>query len=135
MLKRFLRPFYLIAGLLTLAIGIIGIFVPLLPTTPFVLLAAFCFSKGSERLHKWLLNHKLFGDIIQNWERYGVIRSRVKWVSTILIIIMLSYPIGFLAVPLIAKITAGVIGVCVILFIQTRPGTKDESLKKKRHCL
>ena len=54
----------LMAGFLSLALGTIGIFLPLLPTTPFVLLAAVCFAKASPRFHNWLLQHRTFGPIV-----------------------------------------------------------------------
>ena len=50
------------------ALGVIGIFLPVVPTTPFILLAAWCFARSSERFHQWLLRHKYFGPIIQAWE-------------------------------------------------------------------
>ena len=62
------RIFYLLLGWFSLITGIIGIFLPLLPTTPLVLLAAWCFSKSSERFHTWLLNHKFFGPIVNDWQ-------------------------------------------------------------------
>lgn len=62
------RILYLLLGWLSLITGIIGIFLPLLPTTPLVLLAAWCFSKSSERFHTWLLEHKFFGPIVKDWQ-------------------------------------------------------------------
>lgn len=73
--------FHLIVGLLSLALGVIGIFLPLLPTTPFLLLSAFCFSRSSKRLHHWLLNHSVFGKYISNYHLLKVIPLRVKVVS------------------------------------------------------
>ena len=67
-----------------LALGIIGIVVPGLPTTPFVLLAAFAAARGSRRMHDWLLAHRTFGPMISDWERDGAISRRAKWTATIL---------------------------------------------------
>jgi len=74
------RPnvFWTLAGLLSLGLGIIGIFLPLLPTTPLVLLAAFCFGKGAPRLRAWLLRHRTFGPMIENWQATGAIAPRAK---------------------------------------------------------
>jgi hypothetical protein len=73
------------AGISSLALGLIGIFVPLLPTTPFLLLAAFCFARSSERLHQWLINHRLFGSYIRNYQEYRAITKQVKIVTLILL--------------------------------------------------
>ncbi|WP_460753508.1 YbaN family protein [Marinomonas epiphytica] len=62
------RLLLLMLGWLSLITGFIGIFLPLLPTTPLVLLAAWCFSKSSERFHKWLMEHKFFGPIVRDWQ-------------------------------------------------------------------
>jgi uncharacterized membrane protein YbaN (DUF454 family) len=67
-----------------LGLGIIGIVVPGLPTTPFVLLAAFAAARGSRRMHDWLLAHRTFGPMIRDWERDGAISRRAKWTATIL---------------------------------------------------
>jgi uncharacterized membrane protein YbaN (DUF454 family) len=69
---------FLILGFLSLAIGIIGIFIPLLPTTPLLLLAAASFMRSSEKLYDWLLNHRWFGDTIRNFREYRAIRLRTK---------------------------------------------------------
>lgn len=55
-------------GWVSLTLGIIGIFLPLLPTTPLVLLAAWCFSRSSDQFHDWLINHKHLGNIIKTWQ-------------------------------------------------------------------
>ena len=59
----------------------LGVALPLLPTTPFLLLAAFAFARSSERWHDWLLGHRLFGPIIDDWRRHGAIDRRAKIVS------------------------------------------------------
>ena len=68
-------------GFAFLGIAIVGVFLPLLPTTPFVLLAAGCFAKSSERMHRWLLANPTFGPMIQRWEEKRCISCRVKAVA------------------------------------------------------
>lgn len=72
------RAAWQIAGVVALAFGIAGIALPLLPTTPFLLLAAFCFSRGSERLHAWLLAHPRYGPAILDWQEQGAISRKAK---------------------------------------------------------
>lgn len=69
---------WLIAGALALALGVLGIFLPLLPTTPFVLLAAFCFARGSARCEAWLLGHPRFGPMVRDWRTYRAVPLRAK---------------------------------------------------------
>ena len=78
-------------GLISLGLGIIGAFLPLLPTVPFVLLSAYLFAKSSDRLHNWLLNHRVFGHIIRDFrEEKGIsIQGKVTaismmWISNII---------------------------------------------------
>ncbi len=73
-----LRALWLAGGGLALLLGFIGIFLPLLPTVPFVLLAAWCFSRGSARWERWLLNHPRFGPMIRAWRARRVVPLRAK---------------------------------------------------------
>ena len=72
------RPFWLVVGGLAVALAAAGVVLPLLPTTPFLLVAAFAFARSSPRLHAWLMTHRLFGPLIDNWRRYGAISRRAK---------------------------------------------------------
>lgn len=73
-----LRIFLILAGILSLVAGVLGIILPLVPTTPFILLSAFCFGKSSERLHQWLLNHPRFGTLLRNWEEHRGMQAKHK---------------------------------------------------------
>ncbi|MEO0400111.1 MAG: YbaN family protein [Pseudomonadota bacterium] len=72
------RALYYVGGLVCVGLGFIGAALPLLPTTPFLLLATFCFARSSPRLHAWLINHKQFGTLIENWRRHGAISPAAK---------------------------------------------------------
>lgn len=78
---RWLRGLFALAGGLALLAGIIGIFLPVLPTTPFILLAALCFARSSPRIYGWLLNHRLFGPMIDTWQRHRSIPRRMRWIA------------------------------------------------------
>ena len=117
------QTLWLFFGLLSLMFGIVGVVLPLLPTTPFVLLAAFCFSKGSTRLHTWLLEHRLFGQLIADWQQYGVISFRAKLIATFSMVLMISYPLIYLPFALWLKIAVSIVMLLVLLFICTRPSS------------
>jgi uncharacterized membrane protein YbaN (DUF454 family) len=76
------RAAYASAGVVLVGIGLVGVFVPGLPTTVFLIVALFCFKKGSSRLENWLLNHRRFGPTLQDWERHRAIKPRTKLVAT-----------------------------------------------------
>lgn len=120
------RTFWLLFGLLSLLLGIVGVFLPLLPTTPFILLSAYCFSKSSKRLHLWLLNHKLFGPLISDWEKHGVIRYKTKCIATASMLLLVSYPLIFLAFNLWIKLIVIITILSVLIFIWTRPSSPIE---------
>ena len=71
-------------GALFVVIGVVGIFLPILPTTPFMLLAAWCFARSSTRFYNWIMNNKVFGPIIREWRQYRSIPKRAKITAMIL---------------------------------------------------
>jgi uncharacterized membrane protein YbaN (DUF454 family) len=75
---------YNIAGCLAVALGVLGVFLPLLPTTPFLLLASACFARGSTRLHQWLLNSKPLGNYLRDYEAGRGIPLRAKVAAMLL---------------------------------------------------
>ncbi len=120
------RFFFVASGWLSLTLGFFGIFLPLLPTTPFVLLAALCFSKGSPRLHNWLRSTKLAGRIIRDWEEHGMIRHRTKVVTTVLMVGLTSYPVIFIPMWMICRVLMICTSICVLTFIWTRPSEPNQ---------
>ena len=86
------RHFYLVAGWASLGLGAIGAFVPLLPTVPFVILAAFCFARSSPQLESWLLTHPHFGHHIVAWREKGAISRKGKVAATAAFCIQ--HPVG-----------------------------------------
>jgi uncharacterized membrane protein YbaN (DUF454 family) len=79
-----LRYLWLAAGVAALLLGIIGIVLPLLPTVPFVILAAFCFSKGSRRWEKWLLDHPRLGPYVRDWREHHAVPMRAKLLAIVM---------------------------------------------------
>jgi uncharacterized membrane protein YbaN (DUF454 family) len=77
--RRGVRWLWLLLAYAALALGVVGIFVPGLPTTPFVLLAAFAAARGSDRLHAWMLAHRLYGPMIRDWQAHGAVSRRAKY--------------------------------------------------------
>ena len=76
---------YLALGYTSFVLGFIGIFLPILPTTPFMIVALWAFSKGSEKMHQWLLNHPRFGSSLQQWEAHKVIPIKAKVTAAVFI--------------------------------------------------
>ena len=107
-------------GSLSLLFAVLGVILPLLPTVPFLLIAAFFFAKSSERVHTWLINHRLFGKMIRDWHERGAIDLKAKYFATfsILLVVVISLVIKI-------KLMIFVIQVLVLslalLFIWTRP--------------
>ena len=79
------RYFYLVSGVILVAIGVIGIFLPVLPTTIFLILASACFVKGSPRANEWLRNHKILGAYIKNYQDGTGLTVKSKVINTLLL--------------------------------------------------
>ena len=112
------RTLYKVTGFTLVGLGVVGIFLPLLPTTPLLLLAAACFSRSSERWHRWLLNHHTFGPIIRNWHENKCIPRRAKLISIVMVVLFGGWSIGFAIEPPILRLLAAILIltglVCVI---------------------
>ena len=127
-----MRLFWTLGGLVSLGLGIVGIALPLLPTVPLVLLAAFCFSRSSERLHTWLVEHRIFGPSIRDWRERGAISLRGKLLATLSIAAVFGISLWLnLRVSLLA--IQGVTLLAVLTFIWSRPmAPKTVSGKARR---
>ena len=119
-LLKFTRPFYLFVGVISLILGVLGIFLPLLPTTPFIILSSLCFSKSSKRMHIWLTSIPLFGDAIMDWEKNKVIRPKAKAAAISMIILSIGFSVIFTVLHYGLKIMLVVIAISVITFILSR---------------
>lgn len=117
--------FILLAGHICLVLGIIGAFLPIVPTTPFLLLAAYCYSKSSIRLHRWILNHKYLGPPLNDWERSGVIGLKAKLLATLMISLVVILRLPYLEVALAIKVIAITTLGGVLIFIWTRPSSNS----------
>jgi uncharacterized membrane protein YbaN (DUF454 family) len=115
-----MRAFWLALGLGALALGAVGMFVPLLPTVPFLLLSAFGFARSSERLHHWILSHRIFGPPISDWRERGVISRRAKYAATVSVLASLAASLALRFDPLLIVVQAAALGL-VALFLWTRP--------------
>lgn len=115
-----MRVLWFSFGLLSLALGMIGAVLPLLPTVPFLLLATFCFARSSPRLHNWLITHPTYGAHIVAWHERGAIRLRAKRLATGMIVLSFTLAVAFGA-PARALILQAVVLSCVMLFIWSRP--------------
>ena len=113
------------AGLLSLGMAYIGVVTPGIPYSPFVVFAAYCFSKGSERMHKWIYNHKIFGPFLTNWGEKRVFPIKMKY-----------FMLGMMSLSLVLMYTGGVkpIGVistaifmaCVAVWAWRYPSSVEE---------
>lgn len=115
------RWFWLAVGWCALALGAIGVVLPLLPTTPFVILAAFAFSNSSPRLKAWLENNNTFGPIIADWREHGAIATRYKAIACVMMAGALSLSF-LLGAPTWVLVVQGICITCAAAFVLTRPG-------------
>ena len=113
-----------ILGWIAFILGVIGAFLPLLPTTPLILLASYFFSKGSPRFYQWLINRKYFGDLIKDWNEYGVVSKKSKLMSAGCMLLIFLYFIIFTDRPLWMHIILGLIFISVSIFVSTRPSVR-----------
>jgi len=123
------RALFWVCGAAALVMGTIGIFLPGLPTTPFVLLAAGCFVRASPRAHAWLLGHRLFGPSLRDWEQHRSLPLRVKGIALLTMALSVSgslwYFSGRPGLQLIIFAAAS-IGVIAIALVPSRPQSGND---------
>jgi uncharacterized protein len=115
------QKLFLMLGCTSLGLGFAGVFLPMLPTTPFILLSAFCFSRSSGRLHRWLLDHPTFGLLLADWERGGAIRPGAKACSILLMNGFIGYALFFRETAALLKLLLISVMIGVSAFILSRP--------------
>jgi len=119
-----LRVALVLIGIAALVLGAVGVFVPLLPTTPFVILAAACFARSSTRFHRWITANRVFGPTILEWEEHRSIPRRTKAIAIGLMLVTIGSSIVFFIDPPWARISAGILAVALTIWlalIPTRP--------------
>lgn len=115
-----MRTLWLALGLGALLLGTVGAFVPLLPTVPFLLLSAFGFARSSERLHHWILSHRVFGPPISDWRERRAIGRRAKSAAIVSILASFAASLAIALDPWLIALQALILGL-VSLFLCTRP--------------
>lgn len=128
--RPWLRPLYLLLGLVSLGIALIGIFLPLIPTTGPVLLAAFFFARSSDRLHGWILSHPRFGPFIRDFQEGRGIPLRGKVVAVSAMTLAFGYATIFALNNLWARIAFLAVGVWAIWYVLHFPTAPARSTEE-----
>ncbi|MDR1136040.1 MAG: YbaN family protein [Clostridiales Family XIII bacterium] len=107
-MKRIINPFFIVLGFISLGAGLVGVVLPVIPTTPFLLLTAFCFAKGSKRFHRWFTSTGLYKKHIEGFVEKRAMPARTK--ASILATVSIVMPIAMYFVPIIhARIAMGIV--------------------------
>jgi uncharacterized membrane protein YbaN (DUF454 family) len=114
------RLFWLTVGLAALAAAAVGVLLPLIPTTPFVILAAFAFMKSSQRLHDWLISSRVFGPMIVDWREYGAIGRTAKRVAIASMAAVFVLSLALQAPMWVLAVQAPVLALCM-WYVGSRP--------------
>lgn len=118
--RRILR----VLGITFVALGLVGAFLPLLPTTPFLLLALACFARSSPDLHDWLTGHSILGPYIVDWERDRSIPLPAKITSVVMMLASFAWLVMATNAPAIAIWMTGAVLICVAVYVVTRPTSR-----------
>ena len=127
MLQKQIRLIYLAVGWVCTGLGIIGAFLPVMPTTPFLLVAVWAFSRSSPRLKAWLYHHPRYGETIRDWFEHGAVGNRIKIFA--IVTMSMSVPIAYVftqSLTLVAIHTTAV--VLIAIFLISRPSTSDDGI-------
>jgi hypothetical protein len=114
---NWIKPILIVAGTLFVGLGVIGIFLPVLPTTPFLLLAAACYAKSSQRFYCWLLNNRWFGVYIKNYRQKKGMPLKIKIFTVVLLWLTIMVSVIFAVQSLAVRIILIIIAFGVSLHI------------------
>ncbi|MDA8791744.1 YbaN family protein [Bacteriovoracaceae bacterium] len=120
--KKFL---YFVGGWIALLLALIGAILPVMPTTPFIILAAYCFKRGSDKVHDWLLRQPVVGETIKDWDKHRVIQPKYKVMAFCSIIISFGYIILFRPIHFGFKIGLFILGCAIIFFVMRQNSTRE----------
>jgi len=113
-----LRAYLLVAaGCTCVALGAAGVLLPVLPTTPFLLLAAACFIRSSDRLYQWLVRHRWFGGYIRDYREHRAVTRRAKVVTLVVLWLTIGYSVGAVVKGLTLRVLLVVVAACVTLHV------------------
>lgn len=119
--SRAARMLFAGLGTMFVGIGIAGAFLPVLPTTPFMLLAAACYARASERFYHWLLNNRAFGPTVREWRRYRTIPHRAKRAAIVMMVVTLTISILFFVPNPYLQAALALVGIALFVFLYRIP--------------
>ncbi len=119
------RGFYFVFGTVFLILGGVGVFLPVLPTTPFLLLSAACYYKSSERMHRWMLSNKWFGNYLRNYAEGKGISLKAKLFTTSLLWILIIYSVFYAVNNIIIQLVLLTIAIGVTIHLTKLPTLKE----------
>lgn len=117
--RSWLRYLFITVGILSLVLGIVGVVTPVLPTTPFILLSGYCFARGSERFHDWIMGHRYFGPMIKAFRDEKRIPLKAKILATVMITVTMSVTAIFFVKKIYAIVAMATVGLIVVTYIWT----------------
>ena len=124
------KLFWKILGFLSLGMAYVGLVTPGIPYSIFVVFAAYCFSKGSERMHRWIYNHKLFGPFLTNWNTKRVFPQKMKYFMLFMMTTSL-VTMWLTAVPVRGIIYTALFMLCVAIWAWRFPSSVEEYDSRK----
>ena len=120
---KYAKPFYLALGWISVGLGVVGIIIPVMPTTPFLLVAVWAFSKSSPALAERIRSHKTFGPTIRDWQDRGIIPAYAKFLAIVMMTAASAYLLTWSSAPLWFGALVSLAMLATAVYIVTRPSS------------